>query len=171
MRVPLPHLPIGKPLLGFLCGNGERKIDTQSPPSEKGTQGILKPAPPQHTMSPAMNPRHHVVHVPRRLRNKVAKAEQELAEQGVGVEFDVRVKRHIGNGGREYYLFSNYIFPSWDTVSHVWLAFTILQKAIGAWPKLREILVNAGLTNDEITTLGLSKFTRQRAKKTWKKKS
>jgi hypothetical protein len=40
-----------------------------------------------------MNTLHHMVHVPRRLRRKVVKVEQELAEEGVDVEFDVHVKR------------------------------------------------------------------------------
>jgi hypothetical protein len=97
-----------------------------------------------------------MVHVPRRLRRKVVKIEQELAEQGVDVEFDVRVRRKAKNGGG---------LPVWETLGHVWLVFNIAKTAIGAWPKIRKILMNAGLTNDEIITLGLSRFTRPPQKK------
>jgi len=41
-----------------------------------------------------MNPRHHIVYVPVKLRNKVSKAEEELAKQGVGVKFDVVVRQN-----------------------------------------------------------------------------
>jgi hypothetical protein len=102
------------------------------------------------------------VHVPKRLRNKLLKIENELSEQGVEVRFDVRVKRKYKAGG----------IPTWETLGHVWLVFTIARTAIGAWPKIREFLINAGLTKDEITTLGLSKVTtKPKTKAKSKKKS
>lgn len=91
-----------------------------------------------------------VVRVPKRLSNKLRKIEDDLSEQGVEVRFDVRVKRAyrvVGIPAKDV----------WETLGHVWLLFSIAKAAIGGWPKIREILVNAGLTKDEITTLGLSK--------------
>jgi hypothetical protein len=128
----------------------------------------MRSSQPKHTMSLVMSPRHHLVHVPRQLRNKIAKAQRELAGQGVSVKLDVPVQVRARTVRYSYW--NSFVFP-WDTANHVWLVFTILQKAIGAWPKLREILINAGLTNDEITTLGLSKFTCKPTKRARKKKS
>jgi hypothetical protein len=48
-----------------------------------------------------------------------------------------------------------------QVIGHVWLAFSILEKAIGYWPQIKKILVDAGLTRDQITTLGLSQAMRQ----------
>lgn len=110
-----------------------------------------------------MFPQRHSVHVPRRLRNKVVKVDQELAEQGVDVHTSAHTQRKTKSAG-----FS--IHASWETLGHVWLAFNIGKTAVGAWPKIRKILVNGGLRNDEITTLGLSKVTRQPKKKTRKKR-
>ncbi|MGB8582942.1 MAG: hypothetical protein WCD47_19140 [Candidatus Sulfotelmatobacter sp.] len=107
----------------------------------------------------------HAVHVPKRLRNKLRKIQNELSEQGVDVRFDVRVKRAykaVGISAKDV----------WETLGHVWLLFSIAKTAIGNWRKIREFLVNAGLTNDEITTLGLSKITaKPKTKAKPKKKS
>jgi hypothetical protein len=92
------------------------------------------------------------VHVPKRLRNKLRKIQNELSEQGVDIRFDVRVRRAYKAVG----------IPTkdvWDTLGHVWLLYNIARTAIGNWRKIREFLINAGLTKDEITTLGLSKLT------------
>jgi len=98
----------------------------------------------------------HSVSVPRRLSRKIAKVEDELREHGVSVEFDVEIRRKAKSAVRV-----QEIRAAWDAVTHAWLVFTILREAIGAWPKIRKILVNAGLTSDEITVLGLSKLTRK----------
>ena len=58
-----------------------------------------------------MNPRHHIVYVPVKLRNKVSKAEEELAKQGVGVKFDVPVKFMDSSVGPGYDIYK--AFP-WD---------------------------------------------------------
>jgi hypothetical protein len=49
-------------------------------------------------------------------------------------------------------------------VGHAWLAFCILEKAIGYWPQIKKVLVDAGLSRDQITTLGLSQAMRRRRK-------
>src|ERR1700688_2814873 len=110
-----------------------------------------------------MFPKNHRVHVPRRLRNKVLKAKQELCKQGVDVRPTVvHYKGKVaGPGFRE----------TWEVLGHVWLAFNIGKSAIGAWPKIRRVLLKAGLKNDEIIRLGLSKITRQPKKKPPKKKA
>lgn len=107
----------------------------------------------------------HAVHVPKRLRNKLRKIQNELSEQGVDVRFDVRVKR-------KYHAVGISTKAVWETLGHVMLVFNIAKTARGAWPKIREFLINAGLTKDEITTLGLSKLTaKTKTKAKPKKKS
>jgi hypothetical protein len=46
-------------------------------------------------------------------------------------------------------------------LGHAYLTFCIIEKAIGYWPQIKKILVDAGLTRDQITTLGLSQAMRQ----------
>ena len=46
-------------------------------------------------------------------------------------------------------------------LGHAYLTFSIIEKAIGYWPQIKKILVDAGLTRDQITTLGLSQAMRQ----------
>lgn len=116
-----------------------------------------------------MFPQRHTVRVPRRLRNKVLKAEQELAEQGVDVTVDEDDWKH---GHRKARVARSGRFTAtvtWEVLGHVWLVFSIFRAAVGAWPRIRKILVNAGLTDDEIMTLGLSRITRPPKKKSQKR--
>ena len=46
-----------------------------------------------------------------------------------------------------------------------WLVYSIGKEAWDRWPEIRKLLVRAGLTRYEITTLGLSQYTRTAAKK------
>jgi serine/threonine protein kinase len=94
-------------------------------------------------------------------KDQVLKVEQELSEQGVDVRATV-VHRKKFAGGPSFR-------EAWEVLGHVWLAFNVYKTAVGAWPKIRKILVTAGLKNDEIITLGLSKITRQTKKRTRRK--
>jgi hypothetical protein len=52
-----------------------------------------------------------------------------------------------------------------DAVKTTWLAYSILKEAKNQWPAIRKVLVNAGLSNSEIITLGLSQYTRKKPHK------
>ncbi len=101
--------------------------------------------------------KHYRVHVSLKVGRKVEKVEDELAALGVAVEFHERhrprVKRRNGGG-----------LP-WSALEHAYLVWSIAKTAIGAWPKIRKVLVGAGLSRNEIITLGLSNYTRTPKKK------
>jgi len=112
----------------------------------------------------------HLVSVSREARRKIAKVADELLEQGVSVEFDVEVRTKATSifrvrpvrGRKAKSAFGvQHVNAVWNGVTHAWLVFTILREAIGAWPKIRKLLVGAGLSDDEITVLGLTKLTRK----------
>jgi len=56
-----------------------------------------------------------------------------------------------------------------DAVKTAWLAYSILKEAKNQWPAIRKVLVNAGLSNSEIITLGLSQYTRKKPARTKKR--
>ena len=95
----------------------------------------------------------HRVRVPLRLGLTVTKSERQLDRQGVQI---LPLEQDSSPSSEQRYF--NYL--TWDALGHAWLVFSITRTALEEWgkrwPKIREILINAGLTNDEITTLGLS---------------
>jgi hypothetical protein len=101
-----------------------------------------------------MYSKHRKVRIPPRLRNKVANVHQKLAEEGVEIELDDRTREPR----------TNYLWHT-PSVRDMWLVYSISKEAIAQWPKIREILINAGLTGDEITTLGLSTLKPKAKKK------
>ena len=101
------------------------------------------------------NPQEHnpmsqfSVKVSRRVARRVVGAGDELTDYGVGVRALLgRTAKCRGCGS------------VWDTINHVWLVFNVATLAYNNWPTIRKILVNAGLTKNEIITLGLSKHIR-----------
>jgi hypothetical protein len=56
-----------------------------------------------------------------------------------------------------------------EAVKTAWLIYSILKEAKNKWPAIRKILVDAGLSNYEITTLNLSQYTRKKPVKTKKR--
>lgn len=91
---------------------------------------------------------------------------EALAEQGLGVEDQYGVV--VGSEQNRY---DEYLRLNWQTAANVWLVFSILKEVIVDWPKIRQFLKNAGLTDDEVITLGLSTFISKPLKKTRKKKT
>jgi hypothetical protein len=57
-----------------------------------------------------------------------------------------------------------------NAIKTAWVAYSILKEARNQWPTIRKILVNAGLSNSEIITLGLSQYTKKKPAKKKKKK-
>jgi hypothetical protein len=94
------------------------------------------------------------VYVTPKVAKKVMKVDDELAELGVGVEY-----------GRVAYKSSGFF----EAVKTAWLLYGIAKEARGNWPAIRRLLLGAGLTRYEITTLGLSDYTRTTKRKVKRK--
>ena len=93
------------------------------------------------------------VRVSRKVAKKVMSIDRELAQLGVEVD-----KLHIK--------FKSGVV---EVIRSVWLLYSIAKEAVGRWPAIRKILVDAGLSNYEITTLNLSQYTRKKSVKTKKR--
>jgi hypothetical protein len=52
-----------------------------------------------------------------------------------------------------------------EILRNAWLVYSILKEARGNWSKIREVLVDVGLSHYEITTLKLSQYTKKPIKK------
>ncbi len=90
------------------------------------------------------------VYVTPKVAKKVMKVDDSLAQLGVSVKY-----------GRVAYKSAG-IF---EAVKTAWLLYSIAKEARGNWPAMRKLLVRAGLTRYEITTLGLSDYTRTTKRK------
>jgi hypothetical protein len=88
----------------------------------------------------------YFVHVPPKIGKKLKRAKSDLEELGVKVG-----RGHVAykNGG------------GWEQLGHIWLCFQIAKTAIGNYPKIREILINAGFLKNEIIQLELSKYLKK----------
>ena len=87
------------------------------------------------------------VQVSPNVAERVLSVDDELAQLGVKVEeAQVRCKA-VGVV---------------DAIKTAWLAYSILKEAKSQWPAIRKVLVNAGLSNSEIITLGLSQYTKKK---------
>jgi hypothetical protein len=82
-----------------------------------------------------------------KVAKKVMSVNSELADLGVEVERH-RVKFKSDVVGM---------------IRNVWLLYTIAKEAVGRWPQIRKVLVKAGLTPYEITTLNLSQSTKKKS--------
>jgi hypothetical protein len=77
---------------------------------------------------------------------KVAAVDTELAQLGVEVRrLNFKAKGDV-----------------LAVVKTLWLGYNILKEAVGRWPAIKKVLVKAGLSPYEITTLNLSQYTRKK---------
>lgn len=101
----------------------------------------------------------YMIRVPAKVADKVLAVEDGLNELGVKV-------------GRVNFAAKGGHISLWiDGVKNAWLLYSIAKEAIGKWPAIQEMLKNAGLSDDEIITLDLSKYTNEKKKRKKSKKS
>jgi hypothetical protein len=109
--------------------------------------------------------KRHRVRVSPLVIGRIAGVKDELAGRGVGVRLEANGTGPTAGRAARYEARNVPATFVWDVVGHAWLVFSISKAAIGGWPKIRRILVNGGLRDDEIMTLGLSQLTRTSSKK------
>jgi hypothetical protein len=103
--------------------------------------------------------KNHKIEVSSEIKERVKKSAGDLAELGIGVHvehttFTRAHPHHRREGGRLTKSGEGHV--DWQTISHLWLVFSISKAAIEGWPKIQGILEDAGLVNDEITQLRLA---------------
>ena len=98
--------------------------------------------------------RMYVIHVPPATFKKIRPVERRLSK--LGINFGRVARKAAGP-------------DPWQIAEHVWLSVQIGKAAIGAYPKIREFLINAGLLKNEILSLGLSKALKPKQKRIRKK--
>jgi len=85
------------------------------------------------------------VRVTPNVAKKVLSVKHDLAQLGVEVhQVDVAYE---------------FIKEAVEVAGRAWLAYSIMKEAMNQWPKIREVLRSAGLSDSQIITLDLAKHT------------